>query len=355
MANTDTTFRRWMKSLIILFLIFLGYIIVADRHIPLTTESRVRGYVVQIAPEVSGNITSVEIKNNQKVTKGEVLFTIDPSKYELAVDRAKLALQQAKEQETSLVAQSKAAQANVATSQANYDNAHSEYNRINQLAAKKLVSISMRDSALAKDRSSLSTLHAAQQQLLSIQAQLGKKPDESTMVMSAKNALEQAELDLAHTQITAPSDGVITNLQLDVGTMASANHPMLTFIPTNSMWVSADFREKSTALINKDSVAYVAYDALPGQVFNFHIANRDFGVAAAQETPNGQLSAVEVNNRWVRDAQRVRVNLNSDTPLPKQLFIGSRATVVIYPDNNPVWQTLASLQIHLASWLHYIY
>ncbi|WP_305845075.1 HlyD family secretion protein [Photobacterium leiognathi] len=355
MANTDTTFRRWMKSLIILFLIFLGYIIVADRHIPLTTESRVRGYVVQIAPEVSGNITSVEIKNNQKVTKGEVLFTIDPSKYELAVDRAKLALQQAKEQETSLVAQSKAAQANVATSKANYDNAHSEYNRINQLAAKKLVSISMRDNALAKDRSSLSTLHAAQQQLLSIQAQLGKKPDESTMVMSAKNALEQAELDLAHTKITAPSDGVITNLQLDVGTMASANHPMLTFIPTNSMWVSADFREKSTALINKDSVAYVAYDALPGQVFNFHIANLDFGVAAAQETPNGQLSAVEVNNRWVRDAQRVRVNLNSDTPLPKQLFIGSRATVVIYPDNNPIWQTLASLQIHLASWLHYIY
>ncbi|KJG39505.1 multidrug transporter [Photobacterium angustum] len=355
MANADTTFRRWMKGLIILFLLFMGYIIVADRHIPLTTESRVRGYVVQIAPEVSGNITSVSITNNQKVKKGEVLLTIDPSKYELAVDRAKLALQQSYEQEKSLLAQVEAAKANVATSQANYDNARNEYGRINKLAQKKLVSASMRDSAFAKDRSALSTLHAAQQQLLAVKAKLGNNVSESTPVMSAKNALKQAELDLAHTRIIAPSNGVITNLQVDVGTMATANKPMLTFIPTSSMWVSADYREKSTALINKDSVAYVTYDALPGQVFNFHIANRDFGVAAAQETPNGQLSAVEVNNRWVRDAQRVRVNLTSDTPLPHQLFIGSRATVVIYSDNSLLWQTLASIQIRLASWLHYIY
>ncbi|MEF1221118.1 HlyD family secretion protein, partial [Photobacterium damselae] len=128
-----------------------------------------------------------------------------------------------------------------------------------------------------------------------------------------------------------------------------------TFIPTDNMWVSADFREKATALINDKSAAYVTYDALPGEVFDFKIASRDFGVSSAQQNPNGQLTTVEVNNRWVRDAQRIRVNLVSEEPMPKQLFVGSRATVVIYPTENPIWQFMASAEIWIASVFHYIY
>lgn len=353
MANTDATFQRWMKGLVILFLFTIGYIIMADRHIPLTTESRVRGHVVQLAPEVSGVITAVAVGNNQTIKKGERLFSIDDSKYVLAVERANVALQQAYEQEASLHANVAAAQANVSTHQTQYDNARREYNRINQLAKKQLVSASMRDNTLAETRSAMSTLRAAKQKLQALKSQLDGEHD-STPVLAAKNALKQAERDLAHTQVLAPSDGVITNLQINVGTMATANKPMMTFIPTDSMWVSADFREKSVALMGKTTQAYVAYDALPGEVFPLHIQSRDFGVAAAQQTPNGQLSVVEVNNRWVRDAQRVRVNFTSTQPFPPQLFIGSRATVVMYP-NHTFWQSLARLQITLASGLHYLY
>ena len=126
MPHTQSTFRRWMRSLIVLFIVFMAYIIVADRYAPLTTESRVYGYVVQLAPEVSGPIIDVAIGNNQHVEKGQLLFTINNSKYTLAVNKAKVALQQAYEQEKSLYAQVEAAIANTASSNANYNNATAE-------------------------------------------------------------------------------------------------------------------------------------------------------------------------------------------------------------------------------------
>ena len=145
MPHSHTTFQRWMRCLIIVFILLMTYIIIADRYVPLTSESRVQGYVVQIAPEVSGIITQVDIKNNQTVTKGEHLLSIDDQKYRLAVDQAQVAVEQAHQQEQALYAQASVAQANIATSQANYNNAHRDFNRINQLAKKQLVSASMRE------------------------------------------------------------------------------------------------------------------------------------------------------------------------------------------------------------------
>ncbi|MGF1878061.1 HlyD family secretion protein [Photobacterium frigidiphilum] len=355
MQTAELKFRRWMQSLIIIFILFAGYIVIADRHAPLTTESRVQGYVIQLAPEVTGTVTDVQVGNNQAVKKGAPLFTIDSSRYTLAVERAEVALKQAHEQESALYAKVSSGKAKVATTQASYTNARSEYQRVKKLARQKLVSASMLDNALANNSVALSNLHAAQQDLLSLQVQLGNTPGESTLVHAAENALEQAQLDLSHTQVIAPSDGVITNLQLEVGSTASTNMPLLTFIPTDSLWVAADFREKAIALMNEHSTALVTFDAFPGETFAFNIQSRDFGVAAAQQSPNGKLTAVETNNRWVRDAQRVRVNLSTDEPLPKQLFVGSRATVVIYPSGNPIWALLAKIQISLVGMLHYIY
>jgi len=355
MPNTESIFGHWMRRLMLVFVVVISYIIVADRYAPLTTESRVYGYVVQLAPDVSGKITHVAIGNNQAVEQGQLLFSIDNSRYIIAVNKAKVALQQAYEQQASLHAQVEAGLANIAASQANYNNAAAEYQRIRKLAKKHLVSNTMLDNAYANYQAAGSSLRATEQQTLATKATLGEGNGDSSMVMAPKNNLAKAELDLSYTQVFAPSKGVITNLQLEVGASAIANQPILTFIPTDSLWVSADFREKATALISNTSSAYVTYDALPGQVFNFTIASRDFGVASAQQTASGQLAAVEVSNRWVRDAQRVRVNLASEQPIPHQLFVGSRATVVLYPADSGWWQTLASMQINLAALLHYIY
>lgn len=353
--TADQQFKNWMRTLIVLFIVLFLYVVIADRHAPITTEGRVQGYVVQVSPEVSGKVTNVLINNNQTVRKGDVLFKIDDRKYKIALQQAKLSLQSANEKEATLYSQREAAIANIAKAQATFDNAHREYVRLQKLSSQKVISQSALDDAYAQNQVASAALKAENQNLKVIEAQLGEKKGQSSAVRIARNGIDKAMLDLSNTEVLAPSDGVVTNLQLEVGTMANSNMPLLTFVPTGSMWVAADFREKSVANADKTYHALVTFDANPGTVYDFDISSRDYGVAAAQQTPNGALTKVEVNNRWVRDAQRTRVNLISDEELPSALFVGSRATIALYPDNSVFWQFMAKVQIHIASWFHFIY
>lgn len=355
MQAAEQKFKQWMRILIVLFLIVTTYLVMADRLTPLTTQSKVQGFVVQISPEVSGRVVAVNHTNNQLVKQGELLFKIDDEKYQLAVQKAEIGLAQAREQEASLVADIEAARSNVKTTQVTADNANREYHRIKRLAKSGAVSVSGLDSAVTKRDQAAANFMASKQKLHALEVKLGKGNGQSSAVLSAKNALKQAQLNLEHTEIIAQSEGIITNMQLHVGLFANANQPLLTFIPTDSLWISADYREKATTGMKKGMRAEVAYDAMPGEVFPLLVESRDYGVASAQQKANGQLSTVEVSNRWVRDAQRVRVNLISEDSISPRLFVGSRATVIIYTSGNTVIDYIGHSLITMISYLHYIY
>ncbi|WP_417347264.1 HlyD family secretion protein [Ferrimonas sp.] len=353
MPALDTLFKRWTRALLLLFLLVLLYVVVSDRFAPLTTEGRVQGQVVQLATEVSGSVTSVEVENNQRVTAGQLLFTLDDRRYRLAVTQAEIALQQAREQQQALQAQIRAAEAQLSRAQVGYEHAHKEYVRTRKMGEHQLVSQSVLDQSRTAYLGAEAERDMARQQLQTLKAQWGDGT--TSAVEMALNTLNQAKLNLSYTQIHAPENGVVSNLQLITGSYANAHQPLLSFVPENSLWITADFREKALALVDSHSRALVAYDALPGEVFPLTLDSRDMGVAQAQQTANGALSSIQVSNRWVRDSQRVRVNLNSDDLLPQQLFIGSRASVVLYPGESPLWRPLAQMQIALISHLHFIY
>lgn len=355
MQIAEKKFRRWMTVLVTLFVVTCLYLVMADRYAPMTTESRVQGFVVQLAPEVSGYITQVNLNNNQFVKSGDLLFSIDDRKFRLAVTMAELNLKQAIEGEASLYAQAAAAKANITTSNAASDNAKREFQRISKLSTSGSVSESQLDLTRTVRDESSANLVAAKAQLRAIETQLGDSEGESSLVHSAETTLAQAKLDLSHTQIKAPSDGVVTNLQLHKGSFASVNQPLLTFIPTDSLWITADFREKATSMLHPGMRAEVAFDGLPGDVLTLEVSSRDFGVASAQQKANGQLSSVVTSNRWVRDAQRVRVNFSSDIQLPDNLFVGSRATVIIYQTDNKLFNFFGELLIRTVSLLHFVY
>ncbi|REL24401.1 HlyD family secretion protein [Thalassotalea euphylliae] len=353
--SAEKTFKRWMGSLIVLFILLFAYIVVADRHAPLTSEGRVQSYVVQLSPEITGNVVDVHVHNNQQVKKGDVIISIDRRKFEIALDKAKLSLQSAIDQENTLYSQREAAQARIARAKATYNNAELEHTRIEKLFGQALISKAQLDNALAALQVASANLRAEQESLNVVESQLGEARGQSTPVKIARNSIEQAELDLQYTQILAPNDGIVTNLQVQKGTIARANQPILTFVPTETMWVTADFREKSLANTTQGNGAFVTFDAFPGKIYRFSLASRDFGISAVQQAPDGKLAKVEVNNRWVRDAQRIRVNFDSEDELPSGLFVGSRATVTIYPSNSDFWSMMAKAQIKLVSWYHYIY
>jgi len=99
----------------------------------------------------------------------------------------------------------------------------------------------------------------------------------------------------------------------------------------------------------------VVFPAFPGRVFRAHVTSSDAGILAGQEAVNGQLSEPETSNRWVRDAQRMRIHVALDEALPKHLPTGARATVQLYNSEGPFARFFSGMQIHLVSLLHYVY
>ncbi|MGR5253025.1 HlyD family secretion protein [Vibrio astriarenae] len=353
--DNKMAFQRVMKVLVSLFFVAFVYLIVADRRAPFTTEGRVYGQVVQIAPEVTSKVTRVAVSNNQYVEKGDILFELDKQKFLIALEQAELGLSAAREQERVLQSQQLMALASISSAQATYENAKNEYQRIVELAKHQAVSLSVLDTTLKHYQVAQSRLEVEQHNLETLNAQLGSADQPITQVLQAQSQLEQAQLDLTNAVIRSPSDGVVTNLRLEVGAMASANVPLITFITEGSMWVGADFREKSVANVTKGYRALVTFDAYPGKVFDYPVESRDQGVATGHQNPNGTLTQIDVNNRWVRDAQRTRINLDSEESLPESIFIGSRATLALYSGENWFWHQVAKMRIRLTSWFHFIY
>ncbi|USD39433.1 MULTISPECIES: HlyD family secretion protein [Ferrimonas] len=353
MPALDAVFKRWTISLIAIFIVVALYVIVADRFAPVTTEGRIQGQVVQLATEVSATVAAVHVANNDRVEAGQLLFSLDDRRFKLALNQAELTLQQAREQQQVLKAQIQAAQAQLARSQANFAHASKEYNRTRKMGEQQLVSQSVLDKSRTEVLATEADRDMARQQLNTLKVQLVN--GSTAAVALAENALKQARLNLSYTQIRAPEAGTVSNLQLVSGSYANAHQPLLSFVPANSLWISADFREKALAAMPDDARALVAYDALPGEVFSVSVGSRDVGVAQAQQVANGTLASIQVSNRWVRDSQRVRLNLTPNRALPAQLFIGSRASIALYPQEDSLWSAVAQLQITLISLLHFIY
>jgi multidrug resistance efflux pump len=143
-------------------------------------------------------------------------------------------------------------------------------------------------------------------------------------------------------------------VQLSPGFYASSGSAALALV-NNQTDIVADFREKSLRHTRQGTDAAVVFDAFPGHVFRAHVTSSDAGILAGQEAVNGELSEPETSNRWVRDAQRMRIHVALDEALPKSLPTGARATVQLYNSEGPFSRFFSGMQIHLVSLLHYVY
>lgn len=350
----DQQFARYVKIAIMLFILCFGYFIVADLYMPMTPQARVYHPVTQITPQVNGKIVAVAVRNNQHVRQGEVLMRIDPRPYQLAVKRAELALAQVQQQNQQLDADIKALRADLSAAQAKLYEQQSLHQRSRTLLGKKAISQQRSDEISAALASAQAQVSAVKAKLQALIIKRGAHGEDNIAWQQARNQLQQAQLNLSYTEVVAPHDGIISNLQVTTGTYAKAGMAM-TGLVTEQLDLAADFREKSLYHVRIGNRALVSFDALPGQVFAAHVSELAAGSSAGQLSANGILAEVETSNRWVRDAQRQRVHLQLDDEFTSShLASGARATVQIVPDD-PVEQLLANAQIQAVSLMHYIY
>src|SRR5262249_51655389 len=142
--------------------------------------------------------------------------------------------------------------------------------------------------------------------------ELGPQGEDNPEIRRASAALSQARLDLIRTATIAPSDGVITNLQLSLGQFAAVGEPTSAFIDARSIWVIANLRENSLEHIEPDARVGLVFDVLPGEVFGGRVESVGWGVASGDLDPQTGLPKVHNQTGWIRDPQRFPVRIELD-------------------------------------------
>jgi multidrug efflux system membrane fusion protein len=268
---------QWVAiAALVLFIISSGLVFVRMEKRPRTDDAFILADIANIAPDVSGRIVALNVRDNQSVHAGDVLFVVDPESYQRKLDAAK-------------------AKAVVAAS---------TLARMEPLLKKGYVTAEQIDQAKAEKESALATQAVA-------------------------------EHDFENTRVKAPFDGKITGLNMAVGEYASTGHPLFTMINTAKWYVLANFRETEIDQLKQGTSATVYVMTHPEQRLEGHVDSIGWGVTSQDVSlaSNG-LPKVEKNLNWVRLAQRFPVRILLDHPPEDLMRIGASAIAVVNHDSS---------------------
>jgi len=389
MTRLSTTGAIVIVAVIALGLLYLRY----ARH-PWTRNGQVSANIVMIAPRVTGLVVEVGVTDNQPVEAGDLLFRIDPTDFELAVASAQTQLDQARQNVESLeaaivaaeaaiseaeasVTTAKAqvdaagaglrsAQASIDRSKAGLDQAGRDRERAEKLSKDGAGSVSRAESRKAAEEKAQATLdgsHAdhdeavasldqaragraqadarlvsARAQLTQARANLGTPGEANVQIRAAKVNLEHAEHDLERSEIRAPGDGYITNLNVDVGDYASSGTALLAFVDGASFHIEGYFRETQLRHIEVGDRAVVTLMSYRGKRIHGTVESIGWAInppnIATTTGASGLVPQVQPSFDWIRLAQRVPVRIRIDrVPDGVQLIAGTTASVVIWPES----------------------
>ena len=351
--------RKWTFIILGLCIVLTALYLVADRQTPFTDQARVHAFVVPIAPQVAGNVISVEVQNNQQVAAGQVLIRIDPTDYELAVAAAEATLQVVQQSVDSGVAGVEAAEANVEAAKASLWRSEQDAVRMRRIRDEDPGALSQRriDSAEATFAGSKARVASATANLESVRSALGEIGDNNADIQNAQSALDKARVDLQRTILVAPRDGFVTDMRIDQGNFAAASAPLMTFIATHEVWVRADLTENNLGNVKTGDRVELTFDVQPGKIYKGIIRETGFGVAVDSNSL-GTLPTIENQRNWLRDAQRFPVLIDVETNENSQqmgLRVGAQVSVVVYTGNNWLMNFLGRIYIRAAAVLSYAY
>ena len=251
---------------------------------PWTRDGRVRADVVTVAPDVSGFVTDILVKDNQKVRRGEIILRIDRARFALALQQA---------------------QAVVAGRHAMLDQADADLKRYQDLT----------DVAVSKQKL---------EQVLATQLQAKASYDEAV----ADQAVAQLNLD--RSEVRASVDGIISNMDLRPGAYVSAGKGVMALVDSASLHVDGYFEETKLARIHiGDPVSiHLMGDSTK---LSGHVESIAAGIVDRDRSEGSNLLAnITPTFSWVRLAQRVPVRIALDAvPANTVLVAGRTATVEV--------------------------
>jgi membrane fusion protein (multidrug efflux system) len=293
------------------------YVYLTSGRYQSTDDAYLRAAQVAISANVSGRVSEVDVRDNQQVRRGQVLFRLDERPFRIAVEAARARLQGARLRVESMKAEYRQRLADLASAESALAYAQREYRRDSRLLASGIASQSQADKALLARNEAQQSVAAAKQQITSTVARLGGEPDIAVnthpLVLQAQAALDRALLNLSYATITAPGDGIVTGVEhLQPGSYLPAATPAFVLVSTHDVWVEADFKENQLAHMRPGDPATVDIDAYPGHTFRAVVTSITPGTGS-------QFSVLPPENatgNWVKVVQRLDVRLRLQGALP---------------------------------------
>jgi multidrug resistance efflux pump len=297
---------------------------------PSTNDAYVQANYAGIAAQVSGPITAIHVRDNQRVRRGDLMIEIDPAPFEIAVVRATALVARIIDENAELSSAISASAARVRQKEAELANARDYLRRVVPMTEKNYMSKNRLDDA----RTAVSTLEAA---LLQSKAELeraknalGEKGERNSRLRLAKADLAKAELNLSYTKLFAPCDGYVTNFRWTVGGYVNDGHPLFAVVDDGQWWIYAYFRENQIGGMQVGDKVEIRLATYGGRTFKGKIDGIGYGIFQADGATVSLLPKVSPEVDWVKLAQRFPVRVAfDDTPPPVQLRIGNSAVVKV--------------------------
>jgi len=295
-----------------------------------TDNSSLQTGQVAITANVSGTVIAVEVNENQVVKPGQVLFRINPDKFETAVAEAAGQLAAARANVGSLRADYSENAADLAAAEARLAYAQGEAARQKSLLREGISSQAQYDQAVLDVRTAREAIGAARAKTESVRATLSGNvdapADSQPAVRQALAAYRRARLALGDTVVRAPQEGVATRVhQLQVGSYVTASRPVFVMTGTR-FWVQANFKENQLRYMRVGQPATVDIDAFPGRELKAHVASFSPGTGNSFSL----LPAENASGNWVKVVQRLPVEIALDEiPRDLPLHAGLSADVTV--------------------------
>ncbi len=269
-----------------------------------TNDAFVEGHLVFLSPRVGGQVVEVLVEENQRVEAGAPLVRLDRSDYEVKVARARADLDAAHNRMAQAHASADAAAAQIAAAQVTLHHAEQELERAQNLFKDGVASRTALDSAVAVRDGAVATLHAAQEQERAERAALGNEAP----VRQAEAMLQEAELALSHTVVTAPFAGVIGKKSVELGANVTPGQPLFAIAEDAANWVNANFKETQIEDMNAGDIAEIRVDAFPDHVIRGHVES----IAPATGAKYALLPPDNATGNFTKVVQRVPVRIALD-------------------------------------------
>jgi membrane fusion protein (multidrug efflux system) len=274
-----------------------------------TENAYIKADIAQVSAEVAGRVLEVHVRDHAEVATGDLLITIDPEPFRVALAKADAELDATRGQVRTLIATWVEAKSELQEAESKVAYWDAQLARQKTLAARGIVASSKFEEVESNAIAAADRVGVMQKKVARVAAQLGGQPnrpiDRHPLVREKQAERERAALDLARTTIRAPLDGTTVNVRLQKGDQVKAATPLFALVANTRPWVEANFKETELTHVKEGLTATVELDIYPNVVWQAEVES----ISPATGAEFALLPPQNASGNWVKVVQRLPVRL----------------------------------------------